>query len=135
MPANGATLIAADSCSTLAASVSFLVSAYPSYRGVDDEIAGCFSRYTFGGLRQRIEESGTNATHVVGFTYPILDLLYPLSEYLVRAHRMQQSWAGDAGANPLVGKSGSAFQDYASAGAQDPAERHGHIPLFISFRN
>jgi SAM-dependent methyltransferase len=60
------------------------VPACPEYWGIEDEIAGHFRRYTFGSLRQRIEESGMSARHVVGLTYPVSNLLYPLSEYLVR---------------------------------------------------
>jgi len=56
----------------------------PDYWGVEDEIAGHFRRYTFEGLRQRIEEGGLKVRHIAGLTYPVSNLLFPLSEHLVR---------------------------------------------------
>lgn len=56
----------------------------PDYWGVEDEIAGHFRRYTFEGLRQRIEDGGLNVRHIAGLTYPVSNLLFPISEYLVR---------------------------------------------------
>lgn len=56
----------------------------PAYWGVEDEIAGHFRRYTFEGLRQRIEDCGLKVRHIVGLTYPVSNLLYPISEHLVR---------------------------------------------------
>jgi SAM-dependent methyltransferase len=56
----------------------------PRHWGVEDQIAGHFRRYTFESLRRRIEEHGLTVRHLAGLTYPVSNLLYPLSEYLVR---------------------------------------------------
>jgi SAM-dependent methyltransferase len=56
----------------------------PRHWGIEDEIAGHFRRYTFEGLRRRIEEHGLTVRHLAGLTFPVSNLLYPLSEYLVR---------------------------------------------------
>ena len=64
------------------------VPACPDYWGVDDEIAGHFRRYTFESLRQRLEAHGLRVEHLVGLTYPLSNLLFPVSEMLVaRAER------------------------------------------------
>jgi SAM-dependent methyltransferase len=56
----------------------------PRHWGMEDQIAGHFRRYTFAGLRQRIVEHGLQVRHLAGLTFPISNVLYPLSEYLVR---------------------------------------------------
>jgi SAM-dependent methyltransferase len=56
----------------------------PRHWGIEDEIAGHFRRYTFEGLRRRIEEHGLTVRHLAGLTFPVSNLLFPLSEYLVR---------------------------------------------------
>jgi SAM-dependent methyltransferase len=56
----------------------------PRHWGIEDEIAGHFRRYTFEGLRRRIEEHGLEVRHLAGLTFPVSNILYPLSEYLVR---------------------------------------------------
>jgi SAM-dependent methyltransferase len=56
----------------------------PRHWGIEDEIAGHYRRYTSEGLRRRIEECSLEVRHLVGLTFPISNLLYPLSQYLVR---------------------------------------------------
>lgn len=56
----------------------------PDYWGIEDEIAGHYRRYTFDSLRERIQQLGLQIRHLAGLTYPVSNLLYPLSEYLVR---------------------------------------------------
>jgi len=56
----------------------------PDYWGTEDEVAGHFRRYTFDGLRRAIEAQGLRVRHVAGLTYPLSNLLFPLSELLVR---------------------------------------------------
>jgi 2-polyprenyl-3-methyl-5-hydroxy-6-metoxy-1,4-benzoquinol methylase len=56
----------------------------PDYWGIEDEIAGHLRRYTFDSLRQSIEARGLRVRHMAGLTYPLSNLLFPLSEFLVR---------------------------------------------------
>jgi len=56
----------------------------PDYWGMEDEIAGHFRRYTVEGLQRSIEAHGLRMRHVAGLTYPLSNLLFPLSELLVR---------------------------------------------------
>ena len=56
----------------------------PDYWGMEDEIAGHLRRYTFDSLREAIEAHGLRLEHMAGLTYPLSNLLFPLSEYLVR---------------------------------------------------
>jgi SAM-dependent methyltransferase len=56
----------------------------PEYWGMEDEIAGHFRRYTFESLRRSIEAHGLRVRHVAGLTYPVSNVLFPVSEFLVR---------------------------------------------------
>jgi SAM-dependent methyltransferase len=56
----------------------------PDYWGTEDEVAGHFRRYTFQSLQRSIEAQGLRLRHVAGLTYPLSNLLYPVSEFLVR---------------------------------------------------
>jgi hypothetical protein len=56
----------------------------PDYWGIEDEIAGHLRRYTAEGLQRSIEAQGLRLRHVAGLTYPLSNLLFPLSELLVR---------------------------------------------------
>ena len=56
----------------------------PDYWGMEDDIAGHFRRYTFQSLQYSIETQGLRLQHLAGLTYPLSNLLFPLSEFLVR---------------------------------------------------
>jgi len=56
----------------------------PDYWGMEDAIAGHFRRYTFQSLQRSIETQGLRLQHVAGLTYPLSNLLFPVSEFLVR---------------------------------------------------
>lgn len=56
----------------------------PDYWGMEDEIAGHFRRYTFESLQRSIEAHGLRLRHLAGLTYPLSNLLFPVSEFLVR---------------------------------------------------
>lgn len=69
-----------------------LVPAGEQYWGIEDEIAGHFRRYTRDLLRAKMETSGFEVCHVAGLTFPVSNLLFPLSELLVhRAEEKKQS--------------------------------------------
>jgi SAM-dependent methyltransferase len=60
------------------------VPACPDYWGIEDEVAGHFRRYTFESLQQAIEARGLRLRHLAGLTYPLSNMLFPVSEFLVR---------------------------------------------------
>jgi hypothetical protein len=65
-----------------------LVPSCPDYWGVDDELNGHYRRYTFRDLRSKAKQNGLDVRHLVGLTYPLSNIIFPISEYLVlRAER------------------------------------------------
>lgn len=67
-----------------------LVPGCPGYWGTEDEIAGHYRRYTFDNLRHRIEAQGLRVRHLAGLTYPVSNMLFPVSEYPVRRAERQK---------------------------------------------
>jgi hypothetical protein len=61
-----------------------LVPASPRHWGIEDDIAGHCRRYTRGGLTALLAASGWQMVHVAGLTFPVSNLLLPLSNFLVR---------------------------------------------------
>jgi SAM-dependent methyltransferase len=55
----------------------------PAHWGVEDDIAGHQRRYTRKGMADRLRELGWKADHLVGLTYPLSNLLLPISNRLV----------------------------------------------------
>jgi len=60
-----------------------LVPASPDHWGIEDEIAGHFRRYTIDSLRGLISDTGWGLLHVTGLTFPISNLLLPVSDKTV----------------------------------------------------
>ncbi|MFL0647392.1 hypothetical protein AB7310_05915 [Cylindrospermopsis raciborskii UAM/DH-BiRr] len=60
-----------------------LVPSCPDYWGCEDEIAGHYRRYTFAEIRQKLSSFGFAVKDLAGLTYPISNILYPVSELLV----------------------------------------------------
>jgi SAM-dependent methyltransferase len=56
-----------------------LVPASPSHWGIEDEVAGHERRYTRETLTATLRESGFAVTHLAGLTYPLSNLLLPIS--------------------------------------------------------
>jgi hypothetical protein len=61
-----------------------LVPASPKHWGIEDDVAGHIRRYTRHGLERRLDELGWSVRHVAGLTYPLSNILLPLSNLLVR---------------------------------------------------
>jgi len=61
-----------------------LVPGSPDHWGIEDEIAGHFRRYSYATVRTKFKSSGWQVRHLAGLTFPISNLLFPLSNYLVR---------------------------------------------------
>jgi SAM-dependent methyltransferase len=65
-----------------------LVPASPRHWGIEDEIAGHERRYTRLAMRARLEQLGFRVDHLAGLTYPLSNVLLPISNRLVaRAER------------------------------------------------
>jgi SAM-dependent methyltransferase len=60
-----------------------LVPASPAHWGIEDEIAGHIRRYTRQGISQRLRELSWTPRHVAGLTYPLSNVLLPVSNLLV----------------------------------------------------
>jgi SAM-dependent methyltransferase len=56
----------------------------PPHWGIEDEIAGHYRRYTIESMRRRIEGCALEVRHLVGLTFPVSNVLHPLSQLLVR---------------------------------------------------
>lgn len=65
------------------------VPAAPRYWGIEDEIAGHYRRYTRTALLALMARAGWTLDHVRGLTFPLSNLLLPLSNYLVRRAEQQ----------------------------------------------
>lgn len=60
-----------------------LVPASPLHWGVEDDIVGHHRRYIPDQLRTKLTASGFTVSHLVGLTYPLSNVLLPLSNRLV----------------------------------------------------
>jgi SAM-dependent methyltransferase len=68
--------------------VIVLVPASPRHWGIEDDIAGHQRRYERAALQQRLSELGFRIEHVAGLTFPLSNVLLPISNLLVgRAER------------------------------------------------
>lgn len=54
--------------------------------GIEDDIAGHCRRYTRDSLLTLVRTSGWMISHIAGLTYPVSNLLLPLSNFLVQRH-------------------------------------------------
>lgn len=60
-----------------------LVPASPLHWGIEDEIAGHYRRYTRKTLGDLMQKSGWRIIYNAGLTYPVSNMLLPVSNYLV----------------------------------------------------
>jgi SAM-dependent methyltransferase len=60
------------------------VPASPRHWGIEDDIAGHCRRYTRSALSALAAASGWSLTHTAGLTFPVSNLLLPISNVLVR---------------------------------------------------
>jgi phospholipid N-methyltransferase len=61
-----------------------IVPASPAHWGIEDDVAGHRRRYTRGLLQELAAGSQWDLTHVAGLTYPVSNVLLPVSNALVR---------------------------------------------------
>jgi len=72
-----------EKCLTLNGVLMLFVPANPKYWGVEDEIAGHFRRYTKASLSQVVKQGNLNIELISGLTYPLSNILLPISNLLV----------------------------------------------------
>lgn len=60
------------------------VPASNKYWGIEDEIAGHYKRYEFGDFDELSEKYSLTVKHIAGLTFPLSNLLYPISNYFIR---------------------------------------------------
>lgn len=60
-----------------------LVPASPSHWGIEDDIAGHYRRYTRESLSRLVADSNWKLLHLTGLTFPLSNLLLPVSNLLV----------------------------------------------------
>jgi SAM-dependent methyltransferase len=70
--------------------VAFFVPASPRHWGIEDEIAGHLRRYTAASVRQVCAGAGLIVKDLAGLTYPLSNLLVPLSNAFVRQSELGQ---------------------------------------------
>ncbi|HEV7164516.1 MAG TPA: methyltransferase domain-containing protein [Gammaproteobacteria bacterium] len=79
-------------CLTEGGGMIGLVPASPGHWGIEDDIAGHYRRYTRGAIEGLAAAEGWNLLHVAGLTFPISNLLLPISNFLVdRSERTKLS--------------------------------------------
>ena len=61
-----------------------LVPANMKFWGIEDEIAGHFRRYSRDSIRKLFAESNFQVQKIFGLTFPLSNILLPLSNYLVK---------------------------------------------------
>lgn len=67
-----------------------LVPSSPKHWGIEDDIAGHFRRYTFQGIENLAKELHWNLLHISGLTFPVSNILLPISNYLVNKAEKQK---------------------------------------------
>jgi SAM-dependent methyltransferase len=60
-----------------------LVPASPTHWGIEDDIAGHCRRYTRHSIEDLLATTGWKSLHIAGLTFPLSNLLLPVSNYLV----------------------------------------------------
>lgn len=59
------------------------VPASPAHWGIEDNIAGHYRRYTRDRLHALAQNNGWQILHIIGLTYPLSNILLPISNFLV----------------------------------------------------
>ncbi|MBX2943802.1 MAG: class I SAM-dependent methyltransferase [Cyclobacteriaceae bacterium] len=60
------------------------VPASNKYWGIEDEIAGHYKRYEFADFEELSEKYSLTIKHMAGLTFPLSNLLYPISNFFIR---------------------------------------------------
>lgn len=61
-----------------------IVPGSPSHWGIEDDIAGHYRRYTQQSIQKLITQHGWEIEHISGLTFPLSNILLPISNFLVK---------------------------------------------------
>lgn len=64
--------------------IVFFVPGSMKYWGIEDEIAGHYKRYEFADFDAMAKKFSLNVADLCGLTYPVSNLIFPVSNYLVK---------------------------------------------------
>lgn len=76
----------ARACLTAGGVAIHLVPAHMRYWGIEDDIAGHFRRYSYASTQALADRLGWQIEHMSGLTFPLSNLLLPLSNRQVKQH-------------------------------------------------
>lgn len=76
----------ARACLTASGVAIHLVPAHMRYWGIEDDIAGHFRRYSYASTQDLAVRLGWQIEHMSGLTFPLSNLLLPLSNRQVKQH-------------------------------------------------
>jgi SAM-dependent methyltransferase len=61
-----------------------IVPGSPSHWGIEDDVAGHYRRYTQQSIQKLMSQSGWEIRHIAGLTFPLSNILLPVSNFLVK---------------------------------------------------
>jgi SAM-dependent methyltransferase len=67
-----------------------LVPASPAHWGIEDDVAGHCRRYTKDSLQKLVTGTGWELLHIAGLTFPLSNILLPVSNFLVNRSERQK---------------------------------------------
>ncbi|PNG40353.1 hypothetical protein A1354_14090 [Pseudomonas asplenii] len=71
-------------CLTADGTLIAIVPGSPAHWGIEDEIAGHYRRYSREAAVSVFGKEGMDVVHIAGLTYPVSNILFPLSNYIVK---------------------------------------------------
>jgi len=89
-----------------------LVPASPAHWGIEDDIAGRCRRYTRTAVEQLTVDNGWNLTHIAGLTFPVSNILLPVSNFLVNRSERQKLSLSPLERTKLSGRRSVKYKTY-----------------------
>lgn len=71
-------------CLTVDGTMIAIVPGSPAHWGIEDEIAGHYRRYSRETAISVFDQEGMHMVHIAGLTYPVSNMLFPLSNFIVK---------------------------------------------------
>ena len=76
----------------------------PAHWGIEDEIAGHFRRYTAESIKKKLITFGMRPINIEGLTYPLSNILLPISNWLVKKYESDKLEKSDEQKTRLSGR-------------------------------
>ncbi|UZE19619.1 class I SAM-dependent methyltransferase [Pseudomonas sp. B21-054] len=77
-------------CLTTDGAMITIVPGSPAHWGIEDEIAGHYRRYSRETATSVFDQEGMNMVHISGLTYPVSNMLFPLSNFIVKRNESKK---------------------------------------------